>query len=267
MIGYIFNGCGNRFLLLDNIEKGNIKFVQENAPKLCTEEHNLDGILCLSLDHNADVFMHIINKDGSIAKMCGNGVRIVAQYLNMQDSKQKNYTINTLSGVKSIKILENYKDGCISQVDIGKGIVTPCNKYFDKLQTNLKFDMVDVGNLHAVFLPDEQVLRKKQQLYESLQGKNGVNVEFIRQIDNQDIAIRVFERGCGETAACGTGASAVAFSLHSKGYGDQFNILMPGGRVNVKIKGDRARLTGPTTFEKKVDVCLSSSLFFHDKTL
>lgn len=267
MTGYIFNGCNNRFLLLDNIEKKNVKFLQEHATRLCAQEYRLDGILCLSPDDSANVFMHIINKDGSIAKMCGNGVRIVAQYLNMQDKKQNKCTINTLSGVKKVKILENQGDNCISQVDMGKGIVTPCNKYFDQLQTSLNFDIVDVGNPHAIFLPDEQVLRKKEQLYESLQGKGGINVEFIRHIDNQDVAIRVFERGCGETAACGTGATAVAFSLQSKGYGNQFNILMPGGKVNVKIKEGRALLTGPTTFEKQIDVCLSPSLPTRDITL
>ena len=251
MIGYKYNGCGNKFILIDeketDLSKSDILF---NTQSLCkNENYKADGILYLEKSQNADIFMNIINSDGSIAKMCGNGVRCVAQYLHNQNPNKKLFKIDTLSGLKIVKILSSNQNTCVSSVKIGKAKVKNFNKMFDSIQETLNFDYVNIGNEHIVFYPDEQILRKKQLIYESLQKNNGINVEFINEINGNNIKVRVFERGCGETMACGTGATAVAFSLFNKNCGNNFNIIMPGGTLNVKIINNMAYLEGPTVFD------------------
>ncbi len=258
MKGFKYSGCGNRFILIDGLDRDQDSFkenVVKSAQAICeNSRYNPDGILFLEKSKGADVFMNIINSDGSIAKMCGNGVRCVAQYLNSKNPHKQSYKIDTLSGIKQVDILRKDGDICSSCAEIGKGKVKESNKYFDFLQQNLPFDCVNVGNSHAVFYPNEQVLRKKERIYQLLQSGNGINVEFLCEIRDNNVKVRVFERGCGETLACGTGATAVAFSLFSKGMGNDFNILMPGGNLKVKIKNGTAYLTGPTLNEGQEEI-------------
>ena len=258
---YKFNGCGNNFFIIDlsNIQSKNIKeLLIDNAYNICkNHEYRPDGILILEKSLTADVFMNIINSDGSIANMCGNGIRCVAHYLFLKNKNKKFYNIDTLSGLKQVTLSKFNNKSCLSKVEIGQAKISDANIYLDLLQRDINFYLVDVGNKHAVFFPDEQILRKKDQIYAYFQNKNELNVEFIQHINNLDIKIRVFERGCGETMACGTGATAVAFTLHKKGYGNNFNIKMPGGILNVEINQNKAILKGPTEFDGLENLCLN----------
>ena len=241
---YKANGCGNSFIIIDGTEEDCKERVFSEARKICKSKlFNVDGILYLESSQNADVFMNIINSDGSIAKMCGNGIRCVAQYLNNLTPQKYNFKIETLSGVKTVNVCCNDEKKAICRVDMGKIKISPKCKYFDFLQKNVFFDEVDTGNKHAVFICDEQIFRKSEHIYAFLQGKDGINVEFVDRIDGENVKARVFERGCGETMACGSGAVAIAYSLYEKGFGKCFNIKMPGGVLNVSISGGRGYLT------------------------
>ena len=138
---YKANGCGNSFIIIDGTEEDCKKRVFSEARKICKSElFNVDGILYLESSQNADVFMNIINSDGSIAKMCGNGIRCVAQYLNNLTPQKYNFKIETLSGVKTVNVCCNDGKKAICRVDMGKIKISPKCKYFDFLQKNVFFD-------------------------------------------------------------------------------------------------------------------------------
>ena len=202
--------------------------------------------------------MRIFNSDGSEAKMCGNGIRCVAKYL--YDEKITNKTellIETLGGIKKLKLFLNEdKTKCLySQVDMGIPKINKEElniKIDDDVVKDIKIDIdnklytysiVGIGNLHAVCFVDNVEnldIKKYGSLVENYGVfKNRVNVEFVQIIDKEKIKVRVWERGSGETMACGTGACAAFIcGYYKKLVNNDITVLLQGGSLSIKVNKD-----------------------------
>lgn len=269
------HGLGNDYLYINNL-KGNIKDLNNLSIKLCDRHLGIgaDGIITLENSKVADYKMRIFNSDGTEAEMCGNGIRGLAKYIyDNKISNKENLTIETKSGIRSIELIvkDNKIDSCI--VDMGEIILNskdiPVNIEKDKcINEKIKIDnktyeftSISVGNPHCViFLEAIDKLNLNDIGYKLEHHPifpNKTNVEFIEIIDKNNIKMRVWERGSGETLACGTGATAsvVAGVLTNK-LNNNCTVHLPKGILNVYYNKNTNHAylkgTNETVFEGKI---------------
>ena len=195
-------------------------------------------------------FMDYSNSDGSIAEMCGNGIRVMARYLVARGHLPEGiFAINTRAGIKHLRVpLEG-------DISVNMGQVTDEMEAIEVTQNGKTWEglNISVGNPHAVvFLENlEEVGSLETAPVVSPQSSypEGVNVEFVQLLANNEARMRVHERGSGETRSCGTGTCAVALAatLHTRGkLPSRWTIYPPGGRLIVDIDGhSNATLIGP----------------------
>lgn len=195
-------------------------------------------------------FMDYSNSDGSIAEMCGNGIRVMARYLVARGHLPEGiFAINTRAGIKHLRVpLEG-------DISVNMGQVTDEMEEIEVTQNGKTWEglNISVGNPHAVvFLENlEEVGSLETAPVVSPQSSypDGVNVEFVQLLANNEARMRVHERGSGETRSCGTGTCAVALAatLHTRGkLPSRWTIYPPGGRLIVDIDGhSNATLIGP----------------------
>ena len=260
------HGCGNDYVYVNCFEE-KISNPEELAKKISDRHFGIgsDGLILILPPENknhADAFMQLYNADGSKGSMCGNGIRCVAKYIYDHGIINGNTArIDTPSGVKEIALeIENHK---VINASVDMGIAQSASEVPEKIlinNMNLKFIGVDVGNDHAVyFLEDNPELQNINSWPDSEFNAIGpafenhsrfprrVNSEFIEIISRTEINMRVYERGSGETLACGTGATASAFAGLLAGKLDR-NVLvhLRGGDLKIKIdKDNRCFMTGP----------------------
>ena len=215
--------------------------------------------------------MQMFNADGSEAEMCGNGIRCVGKFVYDKGLTNKTeVTIETLAGVKKLKF--NLKNGKVEtiKVDMGQPILEPSripvisnenpvkNLKINVLDKEFIFTCVSMGNPHAITVVEE-VEKFDVEKYGRILEVNNVfpnktNVEFIEIINEQTIKMRVWERGAGETLACGTGAcaTAVACNINNKTSRD-VEVQLLGGKLQIQWndKDNHVYMTGPavTVFE------------------
>lgn len=193
-------------------------------------------------------FMDYFNADGSVAEMCGNGLRVFARHLiNEQLVMSGSFDVATRAGVKHVDVARH---GLIA-TDVGRVRIAAepvAVRVGDEQWEAVK---VDVGNPHAVVFVDDGVLEEldltRPPGWEPESAfPEGVNVEFVHVADPGRLSMRVHERGVGETMSCGTGvvASAAAYRART-GWDDTIQVRVPGGELSVDLVGDEARLTGP----------------------
>lgn len=207
-----------------------------------------DGIVLLLPSARADVRMRMFNADGSEGKMCGNAVRCIGRLLNAESGRSR-FSVETLAGVKEVSV----GDGIT--VNMGKADFSP-----QALPTLLKETLevplcgytvtcVSMGNPHCVVFADPasfDLQTAALRLGESGMFPEGVNVE-VAQVSGDEIRMRVFERGSGETLSCGTGACAVAAAAEAVGrvaHGAEHTMRLPGGRLQTKTTAEGILLTG-----------------------
>ena len=195
-------------------------------------------------------FMDYSNSDGSIAEMCGNGIRVMARYLVARGHLPEGiFAINTRAGIKHLRVpLEG-------DISVNMGQVTDEMEEIEVTQDGKTWEglNISVGNPHAVvFLENlEEIGSLETAPVVSPQSSypEGVNVEFVQLLANNEARMRVHERGSGETRSCGTGTCAVALAatLHTRGkLPSRWTIYPPGGRLIVDIDGhSNATLIGP----------------------
>ena len=259
-------GCGNDYIYVNCFEE-NVKNPSETAIKVSDRHFGVgsDGLILICPSETADFKMRMFNADGSEGKMCGNGIRCVAKYVyDFGLTQKKRITVETLSGIKTLQL--NVREGKVEtvQVDMGQPILTPYEipvkfegeKMVDQPVmvngTEYHITCVSMGNPHAItFVEDVKTLDlekigpyfEKHEIF-----PDRVNTEFIHIIDRKTIDMRVWERGSGETLACGTGAcaSVVACVLNNLTEDDVLVHLLGG---DLKIKYDRQNntvlMTGP----------------------
>jgi len=195
-------------------------------------------------------FMDYSNSDGSIAEMCGNGIRVMARYLVARGHLPEGiFAINTRAGIKHLRVPFE------GDISVNMGQVTDEMEEIEVTQNGKTWEglNISVGNPHAVvFLENlEEVGSLETAPVVSPQSSypEGVNVEFVQILTNNEARMRVHERGSGETRSCGTGTCAVALAatLHTRGkLPSSWTIYPPGGRLIVDIDGhSNATLIGP----------------------
>lgn len=195
-------------------------------------------------------FMDYSNSDGSIAEMCGNGIRVMARYLVARGHLPEGiFAINTRAGIKHLRVpLEG-------DISVNMGQVTDEMEEIEVTQNGKTWEglNISVGNPHAVVflenLKEVGSLETAPVVSPQSSYPEGVNVEFVQILTNNEARMRVHERGSGETRSCGTGTCAVALAatLHTRGkLPSRWTIYPPGGRLIVDIDGhSNATLIGP----------------------
>ena len=237
-----------------------------------------DGIILVCPSDIADAKMRIFNADGSEGMMCGNGIRCVGKYVydkGLVPADKTTITIDTLSGVKTLEL--TVKDGKVqsARVDMGAAILNPAEipVIFDgdrMVDAPLAVDgrvwnvtAVSMGNPHCVTFVDEVDgldLEKIGPRFERHPAfPERVNTEFVKVIDDRTLQMRVWERGSGETWACGTGACATAVAACLNGYckkGEDITVRLRGGELVIHYSDETVIMTGPaaTVFEGEVEL-------------
>ena len=247
------HGIGNDYLFV-------FGEVPANAAQLAVKYSNRqsgigsDGMIYINYSYIADFSMRIFNADGSEAKMCGNGIRCVAKFVREKGYTDKDeLTVETLSGVKHLLI-----DGGGVTVDMGKAEIS------DDLMLDLGFECtpVSVGNPHAVIFTDDVALILLRDIGPKIECNKAfpgrVNVEFVSVVGDNELRMRVWERGSGETLACGTGACASAAAAVSKGLcrkGEPIKVHLDGGDLEITVKNDfTCLMCGPAEFVSEGEI-------------
>ncbi len=255
-----YNGQGNDFVIIDAASK-EVPLSSGQVNSICNRHFGIgaDGLILVKKSENSDFYMDYYNMDGSKAEMCGNGIRCMAAFIyNKGLSSSSSLTIDTLAGIKKIKMeIVDGKPGNI-RVDMGAPVFKPedipvkLNRqeiFGYKLSTGAgEFDIncVSMGNPHCIIYIGSNKDLEKIPLH--LWGPiiendpvfpNKTNVEFVKVRDKDHIDMRVWERGVGETLACGTGACAAGVSSIKLGKisGSPVNVRVPGGDLNVLWEG------------------------------
>lgn len=273
------HGCGNDYIYVDG---GAEKVPQDQKPEIVrrlSDRHfgiGGDGVIFINPSTEADFEMEMYNMDGSRAEMCGNGIRCVAKFVYDKGLTDKT-SISVISCGK-IKYLElTVQDGKVSTVKVNMGspilnardipVISDSDQVIgERIETGDKlYEMtcVSMGNPHAVIFMDqvsELPIEEIGPLFENhVRFPNRINTEFVKVIDREHVEMRVWERGTGETLACGTGACAVTVACVLNGLTeDAVTVKLLGG--NLKIQWDREAnlvyMTGPaeTVFEGEIAI-------------
>ena len=239
-----------------------------------------DGVILVAPSKVADAQMKMYNRDGTEGKMCGNGIRCVGKFLydhGMVNIKEKDeITIETLSGIKSLKAYTTDGEVKTLRVDMGKAILDPKqipvdlsgDKVVDRRVTigmqDYRITCVSMGNPHCVVFVDSDIdninLEEIGPLFENDPiFPERVNTEFVTVLNDRTIKMRVWERGSGETWACGTGACAVAVAACENGFckkGDDIKIKLKGGDLIINYTDETVYMTGNAekVYEGEVEV-------------
>lgn len=260
------HGLGNDYVYIDAIDQ---KIENESSlAKFVSNRHfgiGSDGLILICKSEIADFKMRMFNSDGSEAEMCGNGIRCVGKFVYDKGLTNKTTVkIETLAGIKTLIL--NTKDGKVetARVDMGEPILeaekipvistekTVKNLEREAENKKFKFTCVSMGNPHAITIVENTKEFDVEKYGKVLEIDNAfpkkANIEFAQIVDRQNISMRVWERGAGETLACGTGACATAVACNLNGLTDRkVNIELLGGTLNIEWNetDNHVYMTGP----------------------
>ncbi|WP_163192810.1 diaminopimelate epimerase [Clostridium thermarum] len=257
------HGSGNDFILIDEISK-EYNFTEEDrkciAVMLCHRDNGVgaDGILFVLKSHKCDARMRIFNADGSEPEMCGNGLRCVGRFV-LEKLKKESVMIETMKAEYEVKIVEDLYEG-VKTVEIAIESITfdvkhlpliyPQDRLFfgklDVLSDNLTFSAVSVTNPHLVAIVDDIDVEELVEVGKTANNSpdllpKGVNVNFVKVIDTNNIYVKTYERGVGLTKACGTGmtASTVVACIAGKcPLKEEISIFNDGGMIKCIVNKD-----------------------------
>ncbi len=247
-------GLGNDYIYINCFEE-NIEDPDKLAVKVSNRHFGIgsDGLVLILPDNDADFYMRMFNADGSEAEMCGNAARCVAKYVYEKGLTDKTELIlNTLSGKKKLYLSVNGKKVDTVTVDMGEPVVGESVILTDR---KIKLDCVSMGNPHAVTyvedINDCMFEITGPEVENDTFFENKTNVEFVEVADRTSIKIRVWERGSGETLACGTGACASVVSAVLNGFIERrAEVELKGGKLIIEWKKEDGHIymTGPAKF-------------------
>lgn len=248
-------GLGNDFVILDyeEYQKTNMP-VDKLAIKLCDRHWGIgaDGLIIVNPHtKETDIGWIFYNSDGSLAQMCGNGIRCFSKYVfNKGYINKKEFSVETKAGTIIPQILDN---GLV-KVNMGKPVLTPKQIPAD-VENNLNFnitvqdktftaDAISMGNPHCVIITDENTkefaLKYGRDIEINKIFPEKTNVEFIKILSKDEINLDVWERGCGITLACGTGACAsVVAGILNGLLNNKVKVNLPGGQLLIEWNGNK----------------------------
>ena len=258
-------GCANDYIYLDCRESGVPENIAALSQDLSRRHFSIgaDGIICICapVTAGADAMMRIFNADGSEGKMCGNGIRCVAEWLYTHGVQKEQLAIDTLSGLKTI----TRRGEGLWQVEMGAYSTLPADlpavnmggaPLVDvplEVDDNLwRVTCINVGNPHCVtVVPDVDALRLEEigpAFEHHANFPERINTEFVQVVDATHLKMRVWERGSGETWACGTGTCATVAAMTELGIcpaGEDVHVQLRGGELTIRVlPGNELRMTG-----------------------
>ena len=263
------HGLGNDYVYMDAINQ-NIENRAELA-KFVSDRHfgiGSDGLILICSSEVADFKMQMFNSDGSEAEMCGNGIRCVGKFVYDKGLTNKTtISIETLAGIKVLEMQEEQGKIKLVKVDMGEPILEPeripvkSNEYPVKnlelkaADKEFNFTCVSMGNPHAITFIKEDVntfdICKYGKILECDEAfPNRANIEFVNILDEKTLKMRVWERGAGETLACGTGACGVAVAAILNNYTQRkVTVKLLGGDLEIdwNKEDNHVYMTGPAT--------------------
>ena len=264
-------GIGNDFIAIDGRDDNiNSDDYGKLAKRVCHRKFSVgaDGLLVVKNSNVADIEMVYYNSDGSRASMCGNGLRCFVKFVydNNIVNKEK-IDVDTLDGIKKIKINLKNKDIDTITVNMGQGSFKCSdipinsneeifiNKEINVLDEKFIVNCMHMGVPHTVIFVDDMDMNKIHK-YGPLIEKHeifpeGTNVNFVKIIDEKNILVRTWERGCGYTLGCGTGITAsVIISNYLKKVKDSVKVTSEGGSIIIDFIDNEAYMTG-----KAIKIC------------
>ena len=269
MMFFKMQGLGNDYVYIDCIN-GKEPIDIKNLTNRLSNRHfgvGSDGLILLCKSKVADLKMRMFNSDGSEAQMCGNGIRCVAKLAyELGLICEEITTIETLSGIKTLKL--NIVNGKVKTVEVDMGApileatkipVSSSAKIEDKKvkaevkvkNKKIELTCVSMGNPHAVTFVNNIKNFKVAEYGPILENADifpeKANIEFVEVVDKNNIKMRVWERGSGETLACGTGACSSVVASRLNGYTDRkVNVQLLGGNLEIEWKpNNHMHMTGP----------------------
>ena len=264
-------GCGNDYVYINCFEE-NVENPSELAIKMSNRNFGVgsDGLILVMPSDIADCRMRMFNSDGSESEMCGNGIRCVGKFVHDKNIVKKDIiTVETLAGIKALEFFKDENNMVLDvKVNMGQPIFTPKdipvisdeeivkNLKLRALDKEFTFTCVSMGNPHAITFVDDvdnfDVNKYGSILESDPSFPRRANIEFVEVIDNNNLKMRVFERGSGETFACGTGtcATVVASFLNGKCNRENVNVKLLGGTLNISWdnKDNNVYMIGPARF-------------------
>lgn len=262
-----YHGLGNDFIIIEDIE-GSAGLAPAEISGICDRHTGVgaDGLLFVRRSETADFRMVYHNADGSEAEMCGNGIRCFAKYVHdYRLSSKTSLDIETLAGSRHVEVLTEEGVATAFAVDMGAPEFSPAeipvragtdeavSVPLPTSRGEVSATCLSMGNPHCVlFGPDVDlapVAALGSELERSQVFPEGVNVEFAQVIDPSHVRVRVWERGVGETQACGTGACAAVVAAVRLGLtGRKVDVELPGGTLAVEWTDvGTVTMTGPAT--------------------
>lgn len=264
-------GCGNDYVYINCFEE-NIQNPNELAIKMSNRNFGVgsDGLILVMPSNVADCRMRMFNSDGSESEMCGNGIRCVGKFVHDKNIVKKDIiTVETLAGIKTLQFFKDNNNMVTDvKVNMGEPIFNPKdipvisneeivkNLKLKALDREFTFTCLSMGNPHAVTFVDD-IDNFDVDKYGSILESNEAfpkraNIEFVEVVDENSLKMRVFERGSGETFACGTGtcATVVATFLNGKCNRENVSVKLLGGILNISWseEDNNVYMTGPARF-------------------
>jgi carbamoyl-phosphate synthase large subunit len=270
-------GCGNDYIYFDCFDQ---TVIDPSQLSIALSDRHFgiggDGVVLITPSKTADGRMRMFNADGSEGAMCGNAIRCVSKYLYERRGIQKEtLTVETASGIKKIAL--QIEDGAVTSatVDMGAPILKPEDipvllsgeKVVGRAVTvggeTRRITCVSMGNPHCVIFTTGIDLLDLEHIGPPIERDpifpKRVNTEFVEVLDSRTLNMRVWERGSGETLACGTGACAAAVAAILNGFckmNTDITVRLRGGELIIRYTGDTVLMTGPAVvvFEGSVEV-------------
>ena len=279
------HGCGNDYIYFDCFQH-DINNPEALSVRLSDRHYGIggDGVILVCPSDVADGKMRMFNLDGSEGKMCGNGIRCVGKFLydhGLVDPAKEKITVETLSGIKTLWPIYNDRKVCAMKVDMGKAELTPAlipvdasklpdpkadrivNAPYTVDGVEYHVTCVSMGNPHCVVFKNDVETMDIEKIGPAFETRElfpeRVNTEFIRVLDDHTLKMRVWERGSGETWACGTGACAAAVAAVENGYckkDTDITVKLIGGDLVIRYTDDTVYMTGNavTVYEGVVEI-------------
>ena len=274
-----YHGLGNDFIMLSD-PRNDLALTPGLVRRLCDRRFGIggDGVIRVAPgDDGGELFMDYVNSDGSIGEMCGNGIRCLALFARRERlTNARELKVGTRAGIKVVEVL----DEDLVRVDMGPPLFAPADipvvhPEDDALHVafsvpqgkdSLVAACLSMGNPHAVLIVDDLDAIPVTTLGPLIENNHlfprKTNVEFVRILNDDHVAVKVWERGAGETLACGTGACAAAVAarlLHNTAA--RLTVTLPGGDLDIEWSGSLQQaapvyMTGPAahSFDGDVDL-------------
>ncbi len=264
------HGCGNDYVYINGFSE---HIANEDKPgfvKTVSDRHfgiGSDGVIFINPSDIADFEMEMYNADGTRAQMCGNGIRSVAKYVyDRHLTDKEEMTIESMGKIKYITVFPESGKAKLIKVDMGEPIleakkipvISNEEKVIDEPvftdDKEYRMTCVSMGNPHAVIFLDPDTIKIEElgpKFEYHVRFPERINTEFVKVLDRKNVKMRVWERGTGETLACGTGCCATAVACILNGLtDDEITVHVRGGDINVKWDKETNHIfmTGPAEF-------------------